>query len=259
MSRLASTLSTERRRWASLMVVCLAQLMIVLDVTIVNVALPSIQHDLGFSQASLTWVVNAFLITFGSLLLLAGRLGDLAGRKRVFLVGVVTFTVASLLCGLAPSSGVLIGARFLQGIGAAAQASVILAIIVTEFPEAADRARAMGAYVFVSVAGGSLGLLAGGLLTEALTCPWVFFVSLPTGLAAFLLAQSLIRADSGLGLSRGVDWLGSLLVTASLMSAIYALVKATSAGWTSSIVLSTGALAALLMAAFLVLEARITN
>src|SRR3954447_7218802 len=142
---LAPTIAPDRRRWASLFVVCLAQLMIVLDVTIVNVALPAIQRDLHFSQANLTWVVNAFLITFGSLLLLAGRLGDLAGRRRVFLAGVVTFTLASLLCGIAPSQGVLIGARFVQGIGAAAQASVILAIIITEFPEAADRARAMGA------------------------------------------------------------------------------------------------------------------
>src|SRR5213078_607845 len=158
----------ERRRWAALAVVCLAQLMIVLDVTIVNVALPSIQRDLHFSQGGLTWVVNAFLVTFGSLLLLAGRLGDLAGRKRVFLAGLVIFTGASLLCGVAPTQGALVGARLLQGVGAAAQASVILAIIVTEFPEAADRARAMGAYVFVSVAGGSLGLLAGGLLTETL-------------------------------------------------------------------------------------------
>src|SRR6059058_674613 len=160
------TAPSDRRRWNTLAVVCLAQLMIVLDVTIVNVALPAIQHDLHFSQADLTWVVNAFLVTFGSLLLLAGRIGDLAGRKQVFLAGVVTFTLASLLCGLAPSQGALIAARFLQGVGAAAQASVILAIIVTEFPEAAARARAMGAYVFVSVAGGSLGLLAGGLLTE---------------------------------------------------------------------------------------------
>src|SRR6201989_1052402 len=155
-----ANLSADSRRWASLFVVCMAQLMIVLDVTIVNVALPSIQHDLGFSQANLTWVVNAFLVTFGSLLLLAGRLGDLIGRKRVFLAGVVTFTVASLLCGIAPSEGALIAARFLQGIGAAAQASVILAIIVTEFPRPDERARAMSAYVFVSVAGGSLGLLA---------------------------------------------------------------------------------------------------
>src|SRR5881227_41768 len=159
----------DRRRWATLFVVCLAQLMIVLDVTIVNVALPAIQRDLGFSQSGLTWVVNAFLVTFGSLLLLAGRLGDLAGRKRVFLAGLTVFTIASLLCGVAPSQGALIGARFLQGVGAAAQASVILAIIVTEFPEVAERARAMSAYVFVSVAGGSIGLLAGGLLTQALS------------------------------------------------------------------------------------------
>src|SRR5215469_12335069 len=160
--------SSDRRRWVTLFIVCLAQLMIVLDVTIVNVALPSIQRDLHFSQANLTWVVNAFLVSFGSLLLLAGRLGDLVGRKRVFLGGVAVFTTASLLCGLAPSQGALIGARFLQGVGAAMQASVILAIIITEFSETAERARAMGAYIFVSVAGGSLGLLAGGLITEAL-------------------------------------------------------------------------------------------
>src|ERR1700761_3543544 len=196
----SSALQPDRRRWTALFVVCLAQLMVVLDVTIVNVALPSIQHDLHFSQASLTWVVNAFLVTFGSLLLLAGRIGDLVGRKRVFLAGVVTFTVASLLCGIAPSEGALIGARFLQGVGAAAQASVILAIIVTEFPEAAARARAMSAYVFVSVAGGSLGLLAGGLLTEALSWHWVFFVNLPIGLAAFALGWTKIRGDTGLGI-----------------------------------------------------------
>jgi EmrB/QacA subfamily drug resistance transporter len=251
--------STLDRRWASLMVVCLAQLMIVLDVTIVNVALPSIQRDLGFSQPDLTWVVNAFLITFGSLLLLAGRLGDLLGRKRVFLAGVVTFTAASLLCGVAPSAGVLIAARFLQGIGAAAQASVILAIIVTEFPEPAKRARAMSAYVFVSVAGGSLGLLAGGLLTQALSWHWVFFVNLPIGAATFALGQALIRANGGIGLEHGVDWLGSLLVTASLMNAIYAIVEATSYGWTSPHVLGFGALAGLLMTAFVALERRIKN
>jgi EmrB/QacA subfamily drug resistance transporter len=233
--------------------------MIVLDVTIVNVALPSIQHDLHFSQANLTWVVNAFLITFGSLLLLAGRLGDLAGRKRVFLAGLTIFTAASLLCGIAPSPGALIAARFLQGIGAAAQASVILAIIITEFPEAGERARAMSAYVFVSVAGGSLGLLAGGLLTQALSWHWVFFVNLPIGLATFALGHALIRADSGLGLEHGVDWIGSLLVTASLMSGIYAIVEATAHGWGSSQVLGFGVLAATLMAAFLALEARIEN
>jgi EmrB/QacA subfamily drug resistance transporter len=233
--------------------------MIVLDATIVNVALPAIQSDLGFSQADLTWVVNGFLVTFGSLLLLAGRLGDLIGRKRVFLAGLVVFTFASLLCGFAPSGGALIAARLLQGVGAAAQASVILAIIVTEFPQAADRARAMGAYVFVSVAGGSLGLLAGGLLTEALSWHWVFFVNLPIGAATFALGSAVIRSDRGLGLGHGVDWLGSLLVTASLMSAIYAIVAATTHGWSSAYVLGTGGLAAALMAAFVALEARIDN
>jgi EmrB/QacA subfamily drug resistance transporter len=251
--------SSDRRRWVTLFIVCLAQLMIVLDVTIVNVALPSIQRDLHFSQANLTWVVNAFLVTFGSLLLLAGRLGDLAGRKRVFLAGLTVFTVASLLCGVAPSQGWLIGARFLQGVGAAAQASVILAIIITEFPEAADRARAMSAYVFVSVAGGSLGLLAGGVLTEALSWHWVFFVNLPIGVVAFLLGNLLIRGDNGLGLGHGVDWLGSALVTVSLMSAIYAIVEATTHGWGSATVLGFLGLAGALMAGFVALEARIKN
>jgi len=241
------------------MVVCLAQLMIVLDVTIVNVALPSIQHDLHFSQSNLTWVVNAFLVTFGSLLLLAGRIGDLAGRKRVFLGGLVTFTVASLLCGIAPNQAWLIAARFVQGIGAAAQASVILAIIISQFPEPSERARAMSAYVFVSVAGGSLGLLAGGLLTQALSWHWVFFVNLPIGIATFVLGRVFIDSDSGLGFEHGVDWMGSALVTASLMSGIYAIVQATNHGWISSQVLSFGGLAIVLMAAFLALEARIKN
>src|SRR5215475_14418982 len=223
-----SSLNDDRRRWFALLVVCMAQLMIVLDSTIVNVALPSIQHDLGFTQGNLTWVVNAFLVTFGSFLLLAGRLGDLFGRKRVFLAGVAFFTLASMLCGLAPSQGALIGARFLQGIGAAIQASVILAIIVTEFPQPAERARAMSAYVFVAVAGGSLGLLAGGALTEALSWHWIFFVNVPIGAATFLLGRALIPEHRGLGAREGVDWLGSVLVTAALMTAVYAIVQATS-------------------------------
>ena len=251
--------SADRRRWATLGVVCLAQLMIVLDVTIVNVALPAIERDLQFSPGNLTWVVNAFLVTFGSLLLLTGRLGDLVGRRRVFLGGLVVFMAASLLCGFAPTEEALIGARFLQGIGAAAQASVILAIIVTEFPEPVERARAMSAYVFVSVAGGSLGLLAGGLLTEALSWHWVFFVNLPIGAATFALGLALIRADRGLGLGQGVDWLGSLLVTASLAGAIYAIIEATSHGWLSLEVLGVGGIAALLMAAFVAVEARVAN
>jgi EmrB/QacA subfamily drug resistance transporter len=249
----------DSRRWATLAVVCLAQLMIVLDVTIVNVALPAVQQDLGFSQGDLTWVVNGFLITFGSLLLLTGRLGDLVGRKRVFLAGLVIFTLASILCGAASSQEALVAARFLQGAGAAAQASVILAIIVTEFPEAAERARAMSAYIFVSVAGGSIGLLAGGLLTETLSWHWVFFVNLPIGVATFALGHALIRNDRGLGLEHGVDWVGSVLVTAALMSVIYAIVEATSHGWTSLQVLGFGGLGAVLMAAFLALEARLEN
>jgi EmrB/QacA subfamily drug resistance transporter len=249
----------ERRRWLALVVVCLAQLMIVLDTTIVNVALPSIQRDLNFSQGNLTWVVNAFLVTFGSFLLLAGRLGDLFGRKRVFLAGVVLFTAASALCGLATGQGMLIGARFLQGIGAAVQASVILAIIVTEFPEPAERARAMSAYVFVAVAGGSLGLLAGGSLTQLLSWHWIFFVNLPIGAATLALGRALIPADAGRAPAGRVDWLGALLVTASLMTAIDGIVEASSQGWGSARVLSSGALAAALMAAFVALESRIRN
>jgi EmrB/QacA subfamily drug resistance transporter len=251
--------ASDRRRWMALGVVCLAQLMIVLDTTIVNVALPSIQRDLHFTQGNLTWVVNAFLITFGSFLLLAGRLGDLFGRKRVFLTGVAVFTAASALCGMAPSQGWLIAARFIQGVGGALSASVILAIVVTEFPKPIDRARAMSAYVFVAVAGGSLGLLAGGALTQALNWHWIFFVNLPIGVATFLLGNALIPADRGIGLADGVDWLGSALVTVSLMTAVYAIVQATSHGWGSPQVLGFGALAIGLMGAFLAVESRIRN
>jgi EmrB/QacA subfamily drug resistance transporter len=254
-----STLSTDRRRWMALMVVCLAQLMIVLDTTIVNVALPAIQHELHFTQGNLTWVVNAFLISFGSFLLLAGRLGDLFGRKRVFLAGVALFTFASALCGLAPDQGLLVAARFVQGVGGALSASVILAIIVTEFPLPSDRARAMSAYVFVAVAGGSLGLLAGGALTQALSWHWIFFVNLPIGAATLALGRALIPADSMIGERGSVDWLGSALVTISLMTAVYAIVQATDHGWGSAQVLGFGALAAALMAAFLAVEARIDN
>jgi EmrB/QacA subfamily drug resistance transporter len=259
LSSLPSATSGERRRWLALLVVCLAQLMIVLDTTIVNVALPSIQRDLSFSQGNLTWVVNAFLVTFGSFLLLAGRLGDLFGRKRVFLAGVVIFTVASALCGVAVDQGMLIGARFLQGVGAAVQASVILAIIVTEFPEPAERARAMSAYVFVAVAGGSLGLLAGGSLTQALSWHWIFFVNLPIGAATLALGRALIPADTDLRPAGRVDWLGALLVTASLMTAIDGIVEASGHGWGSSRVLSSVALAVALMAAFLARESRVEN
>src|SRR3954447_19287606 len=195
----SSSSSSERRRWLALGVVCLAQLMIVLDTTIVNVALPDIQRELDFTQGNLTWVINAFLVTFGSFLLLAGRLGDLFGRKRVFLSGVTLFTAASALCGLAADQGMLIGARFVQGVGAAVQASVILAIIVTEFPRPAERARAMSAYVFVAVAGGSLRLLAGGAITQLLSWHWIFFVNLPIGALTIATGLALIPADEDVG------------------------------------------------------------
>ncbi len=252
-------MTTDRRRWLALVVVCLAQLMIVLDTTIVNVALPSIQHDLHFTQGNLTWVINAFLVTFGSFLLLAGRLGDLIGRKRVFLFGVTLFTLASLLCGAADSSTMLVVARFIQGIGAALQASVILAIIVIEFPEPTDRARAMSAYVFTAVAGGSLGLLAGGVLTQLLSWHWIFFVNLPIGIIAVLAGRALIPDDTGLGIKQGVDWLGSLLVTLAIGIAVYAIVEATTHGWGSTQVIGGGAIAIALLAAFIALEARIEN
>jgi EmrB/QacA subfamily drug resistance transporter len=259
MNLISDYLTAERRRWFALFVVCMAQLMIVLDTTIVNVALPSIQRDLHFSQGNLTWVINAFLISMGSLLLLAGRLSDLLGRKRLFMIGLTVFTTASVLCGLAPSQGVLIGARFVQGVGAALQASVILAIIVTEFRQPQERARAMSAYVFTAVAGGSLGLLAGGVLTEALSWHWIFFVNLPIGLATMALARVLIPRDEGRGLGERVDYLGSALVTTSLMAAVYAIVQATSHGWGSSQVLGFGAISAALMAAFIAVEARVSN
>jgi EmrB/QacA subfamily drug resistance transporter len=254
-----STSSGDRRRWIALVVVCLAQLMNVLDTTIVNVALPSIQRDLHFTQSNLTWVINAFLITFGSFLLLAGRLGDLVGRKRVFLTGVVVFTAASALCGLAPTQGALIAARFIQGIGAALSASVILAIVVTEFPKPDERAKAMSAYVFTAVAGGSLGLLVGGALTQALSWHWIFFVNVPIGVITFLSGKRLIAENRGIGLQHGVDWLGSVLVTVALMSAIYAIVQASGHGWGSIAVLGPGAVGLALMGAFLMLESRIVH
>ena len=254
-----SNLSADRRRWLGLVVVCLAQLMIILDTTVVNVALPSIQHDLHFTQGNLTWVMNAFMVTFGGLLLFSGRLGDLVGRKRVFLAGVVIFTVASALCGYGPDQGLLIAGRMIQGVGAALAASAILAIIVTEFTEPKERARAMSAYVFVAVAGGSIGLLAGGVLTQALNWHWIFFINLPIGVATLVFARVLIPADSGMGLGHGIDWLGSVLVTGSLMSLVYAIVQATGHGWGSADVLSFGGAGIVLMAAFLTLEGRVEN
>lgn len=251
--------AADRRQWLALVVVCLAQLMNVLDSTIVNVALPKIQHDLHFSQASLAWVLDAYLISFGSFLLLAGRLGDLIGRKKVFLAGIVVFTVASALCGIADDATLLIVARFIQGLGGALCSSVILAIITTEFTAPSDRAKAMNAYIFVVVSGGSIGLLAGGVLTQTLNWHWNFFINLPIGIAAFVLGALLIEENEGLGLRRGVDVLGSILVTAGVMLGVYAIVKSPDYGWGSLHTLGFLAVAAVLLVAFVVLESRISN
>ncbi len=250
---------SERRRWIALAVLCLGQLMMVLDSTIVNVALPSIQHDLGFSQGNLTWVLDGYLITFGGFLLLAGRLGDLVGRKRVFLSGLVLFTVASVLCGIADSQGLLIGARLLQGVGGAVASSVILAIIVTEFPEKREQAKAMGLYAFVSAGGGSIGLLAGGVLTQSLDWHWIFFVNVPIGIVAFALGSRLIVENEGIGLKGGVDWLGSVLITLATMAGAFAIVKSSEYGLTSARTLGVGGGALVLLAAFLWLESRLEN
>jgi EmrB/QacA subfamily drug resistance transporter len=258
MERIES-MSASRRRWIALGIVCLGQLMMVLDGTIVNVALPAIQRDLGFSQASLTWVVNAYLIAFGSFLLMAGRLGDLIGRKRVFLGGLALFTVASVACGLATDQTVLITARFVQGVGGAVATSVILAIIVTEFTEARERAKAISFYTFVAVAGGSIGLLAGGVLTQSISWHWIFFINVPVGIAALLLGVAFIQENEGIVLRQGVDWLGSVLVTAATMIGVYAIVTSTDFGWLSAHTLGFGAAAIALLALFVAWEARIEN
>jgi EmrB/QacA subfamily drug resistance transporter len=250
---------SERRRWVALAVLCLGQLMMVLDATIVNVALPSIQRDLHFSQGNLTWVLNGYLITFGGFLLLAGRLGDLVGRKRVFLTGLVMFSAASVLCGVASSQGMLIVARLLQGVGGAVASSVILAIIVTEFPGRVEQAKAMGMYAFVSAGGGSIGLLAGGALTQSLNWHWIFFVNVPIGIVAFLLGWALIEENEGIGLRGGVDVLGSVLITLSTMLGAFAIVKSTEYGLLSARTLGVGGTSLVLLGAFLVLEARLEN
>src|SRR5438094_4176803 len=203
-------------RWPSLIVLCIGFLLIVVDMTIVNVALPSIQADLQFSQAGLAWVVNAYLIAFGGLLLLAGRLGDLAGRRNVFLAGLGVFTVASLLCGLAQAQWMLIGARFLQGAGGAFTSAVILSMIVTLFPEPREMAKAIGVYAFVASAGGAVGLLAGGILTQAINWHWIFYVNLPIGVATAALTVLVIPRDQGTGLRNGADVPGALLSTCAM-------------------------------------------
>src|SRR5207248_2028532 len=242
----------KNSRWISLLVLCTGFLLIVVDMTIVNVALPSIQRDLGFSQSGLAWVINAYLIAFGGLLLLAGRLGDLVGRKRVFLAGLALFTAASLLCGLSFSQPMLIAARFIQGIGGAVSSAVILGMVVTMFPEPGERARAIGIFSFVASAGASIGLLAGGFITQAISWHWIFFVNLPIGLATALVAARLLDADSGIGLREGADVVGAVLVTVALMLGVYTIVESASYGLGSLRTLGFIAVALALLGAFLV-------
>ncbi len=248
-----------RTRWIALIVVCLAMLMNALDSSIVNVALPSIQRSLGFSASGLTWVVDAYLIAFGSFLLLAGRLGDLIGRKKVFLTGVSIFTLSSLACALAQNQAMLIVARFLQGLGGAVSTSVIVAIIVTEFSGAAERAKAMSAYLFVAVGGGSIGLLVGGVLTQAVNWHWIFIINVPIGILTLILGAFLIEENEGLGIAHGLDITGSVLMTLSLMVGIYAVVTASSYGWLSSHTIGFGATSLILIMSFFAWEARVTR
>ncbi|MGH2347325.1 MAG: MFS transporter, partial [Chloroflexota bacterium] len=249
----------NRRRWVAVIVLCLGQLMLTLDATVANVALPAIQKDLHFSQSSLAWVVNSYLITFGGLLLLAGRLGDLLGRRRVFLAGLAVFTFASLLCGLASSQELLIGARSLQGVAAACTSAMILGILVTIFADPQERAKAMGIYAFVAVSGGSIGLLAGGALTQALSWHWIFFINIPIGIAALVLGALLIPSHQGIGLHQGVDILGALLVTATPALVVYAVIQASDNGWGSVRTTSLGAVAGVLALGFARLESRIDD
>jgi EmrB/QacA subfamily drug resistance transporter len=251
--------ATERSRTIALVVLCTGMLMIVLDSAIVNVALEPIQSDLGFSQASLAWVVNAYLIPFGGLLLLSGRLGDLIGRRTIFLVGLAVFTAASLACGLASSQGMLIGARLVQGAGGALTSSVILGIIITMFTEPREQAKAIGVFSFVASAGASIGLLAGGVLTQGIDWHWIFYVNVPIGVATALLALRYVERDEGLGLRAGADAVGGALVTASLMLGVYTILETANYGWGSARTLGLGGLALALLAAFIVRESRIPN
>jgi len=249
----------NRTRWLALIVLCLGDLMIVLDVTIVGVALPSIREDLGFSETSLAWVVNAYLLTFGGFLLLGGRLGDLFGHRKLFLLGIAVFTTASLACGLSTSQGFLIGARAVQGFGAAVVSAVALSLMMTLFTEPADRAKAMGIFGFVASGGGSIGVLLGGILTDVLSWHWIFLVNVPVGVLVVVLTFKLVPAGYALAEDRRLDIAGAVTVTASLMLAVYAIVNGNREGWTSVQTLGVLAGAAALMGVFLVIEARTGN
>ncbi len=247
-----------RRRWLALIVLCLGDLMIVLDTTIVNVALPSIRTDLGFSQTSLVWVVNAYMLTFGGFLLLGGRLGDLFGHRRLFLLGITLFTLASLACGLANAQALLIGARAVQGLGGAIVSAVALSLIMTRVTEPAERAKAVGLFGFVMAGGGSIGVLLGGLLTDALDWHWIFLVNLPIGAAVFALCLVLLPSARGRAVAARLDIAGAVTVTVSLLLAVYAIVNGNETGWTSAQTIGLLVVAAALMALFLAIEARVS-
>ena len=235
----------EKNRWIALVILCTGFLMIVLDATVVNVALPTIQEDLGFSASSLAWVVNAYLIAFGGLLLLAGRLGDLISRRGMFLSGLVVFTLASMACGFSQSEEMLVGARFVQGVGGAMTSSVILGMIFTMFPDQREQARAMGIFSFVASGGGSVGLIAGGVLTDLISWHWIFFINIPIGIATGLLALRYVQPDRGAGFGQGADVLGAVLSTAALMLLVYTIVQpAAQDGWgaTNTLLFGTGAI-----------------
>ena len=253
------TEADSRRRWFALIVLCLGSLMIVLDTTIVNVALPSIRQDLGFSQTSLAWVVNAYLLTFGGFLLLGGRLGDLYGHRRLFLTGITLFTVASVCCGLATSQGFLVAARAVQGLGGAVASAVSLSLMMNLFTEPVERAKAMGVFGFVAAGGGSIGVLLGGILTDVLNWHWIFLVNLPIGVLVYFLSVRLLpvahRAAGGMRL----DVWGAVTVTASLMLAVYAIVNGNQEGWTSVQTLGLLGGAVVLLAAFLEIESHVRS
>jgi EmrB/QacA subfamily drug resistance transporter len=252
------TLDT-RTRWLALYVLCLGDLMIVLDTTIVNVALPSIRQDLGFSQTSLAWVVNAYLLTFGGFLLLGGRLGDLFGHRKLFLTGISLFTVASVACGISTTQGLLVAARAVQGLGGAIVSAVALSLMMNLFTEQGERAKAMGIFGFVMAGGGSLGVLLGGILTDALNWHWIFLVNVPIGIAVVFLTLRLLPAAPGSAAGGRLDVAGAVTVTASLMLAVYAIVNGNDAGWTSGQTLGLLAAGAVLLAVFVAIEARVRS
>jgi len=251
------TTMNAHTRWLALYVLCLASLMIVLDVTIVNVALPSIKTDLGFSETSVAWVVNAYLLTYGGFLLLGGRLGDLFGNRRLFLVGITLFTLASLACGVATTQWFLVSARAVQGVGGAIVSAVSLSLMMNLFTDAADRAKAMGIFGFVAAGGGSIGVLLGGVLTNSLDWHWIFLVNFPIGILVVVLSLRLLPAAPGLAAGGRLDVAGAVTVTTSLMLAVYAIVNGNETGWTSARTLGLLAAAALLLAVFLWVEERV--